>query len=63
MEILFVGGTGRSGTHVVAKLIGRHSRYEKIGNEVRFHCDPGGFPDLLSGTVTPKEFVGRLRGE
>ena len=63
MEILFVGGTGRSGTHVVAKLIGRHSRYEKIGNEVRFHCDPGGFPDLLSGAVTPKEFVGRLRGE
>jgi hypothetical protein len=62
MEILFVGGTGRSGTHVVAKLVGRHSRYEKIGNEVRFHCDPGGFPDLLSGAVTPREFVGKLRG-
>jgi Sulfotransferase family len=61
-EILFVGGTGRSGTHVVAKLVGRHSRYEKIGNEVRFHCDPGGFPDLLTGAVTPDEFVAKLRG-
>ena len=62
MEVLFVGGTGRSGTHVVAKLLGRHSRYEKIGNEVRFHCDPGGFPDLLAGAVTPAEFVAKLRG-
>ncbi|MGH2990084.1 MAG: sulfotransferase [Solirubrobacterales bacterium] len=62
MDVLFVGGTGRSGTHVVAKLIGRLSRYEKIGNEVRFHCDPGGFPDLLSGAVTPQEFVSKLRG-
>jgi hypothetical protein len=62
MEFLFVGGTGRSGTHVVAKLVGRHSVYEKIGNEVRFHCDPGGFPDLLSGAVTLDEFVAKLRG-
>jgi hypothetical protein len=62
MEIVFVGGTGRSGTHVVAKLVGRHSRYEKVGNEVRFHCDPGGFPDLLAGAVTPDEFVAKLRG-
>ncbi len=62
MDVLFVGGTGRSGTHVVSKLVGRLSRYEKIGNEVRFHCDPGGFPDLLSGAVTLDEFVSRLRG-
>jgi hypothetical protein len=62
MDLVFVGGTGRSGTHVVAKLVGRHSRYEKVGNEVRFHCDPGGFPDLLSGAVTVDEFVAKLRG-
>jgi hypothetical protein len=62
VELLFVGGTGRSGTHVVAKLVGRHSRYEKVGNEVRFHCDPGGFPDLLAGAVTPDEFVAKVRG-
>jgi hypothetical protein len=62
VHVLFVGGTGRSGTHVVAKLVGRHSGYENISNEVRFHCDPGGFPDLLSGAVTPDEFVAKLRG-
>jgi hypothetical protein len=62
MDVVFVGGTGRSGTHVVAKLVGRHSGYEKIGNEVRFHCDPGGFPDLLSGAVTRDEFLATLRG-
>jgi Sulfotransferase family len=62
VNVLFVGGTGRSGTHVVAKLVGRHSGYENISNEVRFHCDPGGFPDLLSGAVTPQEFVAKLRG-
>ena len=62
MDVLFVGGTGRSGTHVVSKLVGRLSAYEKIGNEVRFHCDPGGFPDLLSGAVTLDEFVAKLRG-
>jgi Sulfotransferase family len=62
VDVLFVGGTGRSGTHVVAKLVGRHSGYENISNEVRFHCDPGGFPDLLSGAVTPDEFVAKLRG-
>ena len=61
-DLVFVGGTGRSGTHVVAKLVGRHSGYENISNEVRFHCDPGGFPDLLSGAVNPDEFVAKLRG-
>ena len=61
-SIVFVGGTGRSGTHVVARLLGRHSRLENITNEVRFHVDPGGFPDLLAGRTTPERFVRRLRG-
>ncbi len=61
-SIVFVGGTGRSGTHVVARILGRHSRYENISNEVRFHVDPGGFPDLLAGRTTPERFVRRLRG-
>lgn len=62
VDVVFVGGTGRSGTHVLAKLLGRHSRFEKVGNEVRFHCDPGGFPDLLDGRATLDEFLERLRG-
>jgi hypothetical protein len=61
MQTIFVGGTGRSGTHVLAKLLGRNSGFENVSNEVRFHCDPGGFPDLLAGTVTVDEFVATLR--
>lgn len=60
--LVFVGGTGRSGTHVVARLLGRHSKLENITNEVRFHVDPGGFPDLLAGRTTPERFLRRLRG-
>jgi hypothetical protein len=63
LEVVFVGGTGRSGTHVIAKLLGRHSRYRKVPIEVRFHVDPGGFPDLLSGETTVEEFLARLRGK
>ncbi|MGI9556304.1 MAG: hypothetical protein ACR2N5_00020, partial [Solirubrobacterales bacterium] len=62
-RFVFVGGTGRSGTHVVAKLINRNSAYKKVPNEVRFHSDPGGFPDLLDGSTTLDEFLRKLRGE
>jgi hypothetical protein len=60
--VIFVGGTGRSGTHVVAKLLGRARRLEDITMEVRFHADPGGFPDLLAGRTTKERFLRRLRG-
>ena len=59
--IVFVGGTGRSGTHVVAKMLGRHSFYRNIRNEVRFHCNPRGYPDLLAGRVAVDEFLKKLR--
>lgn len=61
-KLVFIGGTGRSGTHVVAQILGRHSELKNISNEVRFHVDPGGFPDLLAGNATPEQFVKRLRG-
>ena len=60
--ILFVGGTGRSGTHVVAKLAARNSNYRLVPIETRFHVDPDGFPGLLSGEVTKSRFVKRMRG-
>jgi Sulfotransferase family len=63
LEVVFVGGTGRSGTHVIAKLLGRSSRYRKVPIEVRFHVDAGGFPDLLAGRTTPERFLVRLRGK
>lgn len=61
-RFVFVGGTGRSGTHVVAKLINRNSAYKKVPNEARFHSDPKGFPDLLSGKTSLEEFIAELRG-
>jgi hypothetical protein len=60
--ILFVGGTGRSGTHVLAKLISRHPRLAMFPMEVRFHVEERGFPGLLAGRVSRQQFVERLRG-
>ena len=60
--ILFVGGTGRSGTHVVAKLAARNSNYRLVPVECRFHVDREGFPGLLAGEVSKREFIRRMRG-
>ncbi|HXV52299.1 MAG TPA: sulfotransferase [Solirubrobacterales bacterium] len=61
-QLVFIGGTGRSGTHVLSQLISRHNRYALVPVEVRFHTDPEGFPGLLAGEVTPEEFLKRMRG-
>jgi hypothetical protein len=61
-KLVFIGGTGRSGTHVLSRLVARHNRYALVPVEVRFHTDPEGFPGLLSGAVTPEAFVKRMRG-
>jgi hypothetical protein len=60
--IVFVGGTGRSGTHVVAKLLSKHPHLALVPVEVRFHVEERGFPGLLEGQVSAEEFVRRLRG-
>src|SRR5205823_7120632 len=49
--IVFVGGTGRSGTHVIARLLGRSMDLAAIPVECRFHAEERGFPGLLSGQV------------
>ncbi len=59
--IVFVGGTGRSGTHVLATLLGRHPFYADVEIEARFHAKPRGLPDLLDGEVTVQQFVRKLR--
>lgn len=61
-RMIFVGGTGRSGTHVVANLIAKQPRFALVPVEVRFHTDPDGFPGLLAGEVTIEQFLDRLRG-
>ena len=60
--VVFVGGTGRSGTHIVAQLLGRSPGLAMIPVEVRFHTDDDGFPGLLAGDVSLERFVRRLRG-
>ena len=59
---VFVGGTGRSGTHAGAQLVGAHPCYRYINREVRFHSDKGGLGDLISGRVGMKRFLARMRG-
>ena len=61
-KIVFIGGTGRSGTHVLATLLGRHSQFADVPIEARFHCNRRGLPALLSGGVTLEGFLEKLRG-
>ncbi len=58
--LLFIGGTGRSGTHVFSQLLANHSRYARVPIEARFHVNPQGFPDLLAGKASPEQFVRKL---
>lgn len=60
--LVFVGGTGRSGTHVVANILSRHSRFHMVPIECRFHCNPGGLADVVSGAATPEQFAAKLGG-
>jgi hypothetical protein len=58
---VFVGGTGRSGTTVVAELIGARADVAYIPVELRLHVDPGGLVDLAEGRVTVDQFARRMR--
>ena len=61
--LVFVGGTGRSGTHVISRLLGRHPTLADVPVESRFHCHgPKGFPDLLNGRAQVSDFLWKLRG-
>jgi hypothetical protein len=60
--IVFVGGTGRSGTHITSALLGNHSGLYDVPIECRFHCNPRGLADLVAGRSTPEEFLAKLRG-
>ncbi|MDX6632155.1 MAG: hypothetical protein QOG26_160 [Solirubrobacterales bacterium] len=59
---LFVGGTGRCGTHALSAVLNRHSDYRRVHAEVRFHADPNGLPGLLSGACELPAFLEQLRG-
>jgi hypothetical protein len=61
-EPIFVGGSARSGTHAVGRLIAAHPRYHLIATEARFHCFREGLPDLLEGRVELDRFLELCRG-
>lgn len=53
---IFIGGTGRSGTTITARLLGAHPDYFKAPTEARFISAAGGLCDLASGRTTLAEF-------
>ena len=61
-ELVFVGGTGRSGTHILSYLLDRHSRFRGVPIECRFHCNPNGLADVVRGKTEPEDFLRKLRG-
>jgi Sulfotransferase family len=60
-EPIFVGGVGRSGTHVMGRLIDAGPRYHWIPTEVRFHAWRGGLPDLVAGDTSMDAFLEKMR--
>ena len=61
-DLVFVGGTGRSGTHILSYLLDRHSRFHGVPIECRFHCNPKGLADVVCGRSDPEDFLRKLRG-
>lgn len=58
---IFVGGSGRSGTTIVARLVGSHPDFHTIPIEAKFHCMPNGVTDVMDGRATPQQFVRHLQ--
>jgi hypothetical protein len=59
--LVFVGGTGRSGTHIVAELLGQHPTLHEIPIECRFHANPKGLAEVVTGKASPRDFATKLR--
>ncbi|MBA2257112.1 MAG: sulfotransferase [Thermoleophilaceae bacterium] len=61
-EPVFVGGSARSGTHALGRLLAADPRYHLVGTEARFHSFKEGLPDLLAGEVGVGRFLELFRG-
>lgn len=58
---VFVGGTGRSGSTVTARVLGAHSLLVTVPDEVRIHVGPNGLSGLLDGQTTLAQVAQRAR--
>jgi hypothetical protein len=61
-EPVFIGGSARSGTHAMGRLVAAHPRYHRIRVEARFHASNRGLPDLLADRVRIDQFLETCRG-
>jgi hypothetical protein len=57
---VFIGGTGRSGTTILGRLLGAQRHYQLIPLEAKFHCLPDGLPAVLRREQTPEAFAARV---
>lgn len=58
---VFVGGTGRSGTTIAGRLLGRHHDLRATNpRELRFIASRGGVADAYAGLVSPQQVVDAL---
>lgn len=53
---IWIGGTGRSGTTALARLLGQHPELYRITEELRFHSVPHGLPSLFRGEHSLRRF-------
>ena len=60
---IFIGGTARSGTHAIGRLIDAHPRYHMIKLETRFISGTGGLVDLLNEETTMPRFLEKCFGK
>ena len=58
---IFVGGTGRCGTHAVAAIAARSGRYAPVPAELRLHISPDGLRGFAEGAYSRRRLLRGLR--